>query len=89
MTILKESDYINQRKYFNINYVEFLDLICRISVCYWDEQHEGEECTLDEKVDEFLVIMWEKRKTAKQPKKSKEPKVEFPEYLSISNYESD
>jgi len=58
MTILKESDYINQRKYFNINYVEFLDLICRVSISYWAELHEEEECSLEEKVDELLMIMW-------------------------------
>lgn len=65
MTILKENDQINKRKYFNLDYVEFLDLICRVSMCYWAEQHDDEECSLDEKVEMFLIIMWEKKKTAK------------------------
>lgn len=39
MTILNESDRIDQKKYFSLNYVEFLELICRISVCFWTEQN--------------------------------------------------
>ena len=33
--------------------------------------------------------MWDKKKSAKQPKKNKDAKIEFPEFISIANYESD
>mmetsp|Transcript_34104 Transcript_34104/g.52387 ORF Transcript_34104/g.52387 Transcript_34104/m.52387 type:complete len:92 (-) Transcript_34104:114-389(-) len=49
-------------KYFHLVYVEFLELICRFSLAYWEDPMHGESQVPDQvskKVECILCKLWE------------------------------
>lgn len=78
------------QKYLSLEYVEFLEMICRFSVCFVQDRAGEEHVSelVEEMVEEVVQIMWEARIKAPR-KKRRRKKVEFPELVPLPDFVSD
>ena len=92
MTVLK--DMTNQKKYLYLEYVEFLEMLCRLAHMHWEynkdkfpdlKWNDIEEITSNLLRQLFTIRKW-KPDEFQTVKKTKD----FPEYVDLDeNYESD
>ena len=93
MTVL--NDVGDPQSYITLNWTEFLECLCRISMAFWDMQpddHGGESyIEIEDKVFMTLEKLWEIRSKKKDKGAKGKKKKKFPELKPVveSDSESD